>query len=267
MITNELLAFFWSHFSLILKRRNIFKINKMGRPQANLKIIFMIIMETLWHGYTWRRTPNKRYKKSTVHKYHLEWAQMGLYTELWKTVALEALTFEGMDVSFQIIDGSDIKISSFPKEDADHGYKYPSKRAIKLTIIINADGMPVSLDICKASIHDSQRVEPALENEIISLKDVDSTVLLADKGYVGQPVKEIGETYGKDIVCPAKINATEDNTPEEKKLLANRYKIENCFEKLFNLKRISFPLDKTIAAFQGWCSLGCAVLICKSIMY
>lgn len=99
--------------------------------------------------------------------------------------------------------------------------------------------------VAPANVHDIKLLEP-------TLKDIKPTNLVADKGYVSDELKKDLKDKNINLVFPyrnytksTKLSSDgskkfkkkyKENTAEDKKLLKNRYKIENSFSRLKQFK-------------------------------
>jgi len=136
--------------------------------------------------------------------------------------------------------------------------KYKFKKATKVNIITNSDGIILGLKIYPANKHDSDITEDTLNNihvKILSSKKY-RKYIITDKGYVNKSQKEKIKKKAV-LIYPDKSNTV--NCPYnkyQKKLrkifLKKRYINENAFSWLKNSKRTSIRCDRLISTFTGF---------------
>lgn len=82
--------------------------------------------------------------------------------------------------------------------------------------------------------------------------DLPSTrVLIADKGYDSDAIREAVEAGGGAAVIPPRRNRTKP-TPVDGFIYALRNRIERCINHLKNARRLATRYDKTAASYLGF---------------
>jgi transposase len=163
------------------------------------------------------------------------------------------------------IDSTDI-MNKLGSEDVGRSYKYKFKKATKITIITDSNGIPISIHITKASIHDAKLVESTIDKlqvKIITSKNYPK-YLIADRGYISKTaknnIKEVAE-----LVYPLKQNMksteTADINERNKLLLRSRSINENTFSWLKNCKRLNVRYDRLTTTFSSFIHLKVLSLI------
>ena len=219
------------------------------------------IVFILLSGLPWRLLPLEFGSESTIHAYFLEWAKSGDFEDLWLR-ALKALSETGnLDASLLMIDGSDKETLNMQSEETGYGGKCRGKSAIKLSLIINQEKIPLGYDLAAANQHDSRRFEEVVQNIAIKIPKRWKTNLIGDKGYNGDRLKGIANKEGLRLITPEKKNSIIPNSMAEKILLKKRAYVEHTFKQIYNCRRVRFPFDKTLIAFAGWCQLAMTLII------
>jgi len=125
------------------------------------------------------------------------------------------------------------------KNDLKVGYCSSQKYyylGLKLSLTVNFDGVPTSLDFHPANRHDLK----TLMKEAPNLANL---VLVGDKGYLSQlSQEELKQKYQIILLTPYKRNQKKKNTKAEKRLLKQRKAIERTINQLkdqFNLEKLS----------------------------
>src|SRR6476620_2505383 len=115
-----------------------------GRPRVNERRVFFGICYLLWSGCPWRALPRKYGSKSTVHRYFKKWAESGLFRKLWHSI-LVFLNEKGvLSNEIHIVDGSHVLNQQLLKKEAFVSFKNRPKRAIKFSLLVDSEGIPLA---------------------------------------------------------------------------------------------------------------------------
>lgn len=118
------------------------------------------------------------------------------------------------------------------------GYCHAKKEryyGVKLTLITNQRGIPVTYHLMSARRHDVKALKPAV-------KQLQGAWLIGDKGYVGKKIhQELKLEQRIKVIIPKRKNQKIRNTKWEKRKLKHRRLIEVINEQLkdhFNLEKL-----------------------------
>ena len=76
-------------------------------------------------------------------------------------------------------------------------------------------------------------------------------VLLADRGYDADFIREDMETRGGTAIIPTRKNR-KVQIPVDDYIYALRNKVERCFNKMKNARRLATRYDKTLSSYLGF---------------
>ena len=93
-------------------------------------------------------------------------------------------------------------------------------------------------------------------DDLMAERDSDPGVLLADKGYDSDAVRQDARDRGATPEIPTKRSRKVQHTVN-KRLYALRARIECFFSKLKNQRRVATRYDHTATSFLGFVLLGC----------
>jgi len=113
------------------------------------------------------------------------------------------------------------------------------------------DGLPIGVVLTAGEAHDVTAYD-----DLMAERDSDPGVLLADKGYDSDAVRQDLRDRGTAPEIPTKRNRKVQHTVN-KPLYALRARIECFFSKLKNHRRIATRYDHTSISFLGFVLLGC----------
>lgn len=251
----------WKNYGHIFEDWEAARAKNRGRPRANPKRTFRAIMYILWSGGSWRSLPRSTGKRSTVHGYFLEWTRAGLFKTLWEVIAHDAMEDGLIEGDVQIVDGTHILTVYMPVSIAGFSYKHKNKRGMKLEILIDKQGIPVSLALSSANVHDSKLLEDTLSQSVIEHVEPREKDLLGDSGFIGEDQEVTASDFGFNPNFRPKKDQL-DGYPKRKlnKNRKYRFKVEHVISWMKNMRRIRTCYEKSKESFLGFCQLCCAYL-------
>ena len=119
----------------------------------------------------------------------------------------------------------------------------------KIHLRTNAEGLPIATTLTAGEAHDIKGYE-ALMNEGAP----DPKVLLADRGYDADAVRADLEKRGAVAVIPTKKNRRVQ-LEIDRAIYALRNRIERCFNRLKNARRVATRYDKLADTFNAFVHL------------
>lgn len=116
----------------------------------------------------------------------------------------------------------------------------------KIHLRANGDGLPVAAEITGGEVSDYKGYAPVMEADGPAPK-----VLLADRGYDADFIREDMSARGGVAIIPTRRNRRVQ-IPVDGHIYALRNRIERCFNKLKNARRLATRYDKTAASYLGF---------------
>lgn len=116
----------------------------------------------------------------------------------------------------------------------------------KIHLRINAVGLPIAVALTGGEASDFKGYMPVMDADGPAPK-----VLLADKGYDADFIREDMERRGGTAMIPTKRNRL-IQLPVDAAIYALRNMVERCFNKLKNARRLATRYDKTADSYLGF---------------
>jgi transposase len=116
----------------------------------------------------------------------------------------------------------------------------------KIHLLTNAEGLPIAAEITGGEVSDYKGYDLVMDAAA-----PDPKVLIADKGYDADRIREHTEANGGVAVIPMR-RGRKVQTPIDDHIYALRNRIERCFNKLKNARRLATRYDKTAASYLGF---------------
>ena len=77
-----------------------------GRPRLKMRKVVEGILYVLATGCQWKAMPREFGSSSAIHAYFQEWAESGVFEELWQLALAEYDLLKGIDWKWQSLDGA-----------------------------------------------------------------------------------------------------------------------------------------------------------------
>lgn len=190
-------------------------------------------------GCQWRMVPKDFPPYNLVFYYFTKWKREGVFEDIMDTLREKLRVMLGRDESpsVGIIDSSTAKTSQHvDKERGIDGNKKTKGR--KQQLVADTHGLPLTVFVHEASIHDSKGAKPAFKkmaNKFPRLKKI-----LADGGYRGEELKE---TVLKTLGCQLEVVLRPDQSHKKFNVIPLRWIVERSFAWLYNFRRIALDYE------------------------
>lgn len=142
----------------------------------------------------------------------------------------------------------DLTLVAVPLPRAEHdGYG-------ETDLDLDAHGLPVAFDITGGEINDCTAA-PELIAQLPSAE-----VIVADKGYDSERLRQQIEVQGARPVIPRKRNSIKGNADLDRELYRYRHLVENAFARLKHYRAVAFRFDKLKRNYESVIAMACAFL-------
>lgn len=134
---------------------------------------------------------------------------------------------------------------------------------MKLSIIVETNGIPISIVIETGNVHDSKIFTKNI-NELIydpkSLKYKNNNrykqYFLADAGYDSRAIREELTSRGYKVFIPKNKRGTKIaskvSTKEEKRIYKKRMIVENMFSRIKQYRRLNNIYEKNVGSYKSY---------------
>jgi len=214
------------------------KISKR-KLKMNIDVYINEISNILKYGNPWRSINHPILHYTTFYKFYCRLCSNNIFRKIYR--AITKLYFKKNKSKNLYIDSTMIKNIN-GKDFTGNNHYDRNRKGNKITVIVNDKGIPISLHLSKANIHDSKLIEDTVN--LSSIKIISSRII-ADKGYINHKMKKKLKRKKISLIYPYRKNQKEQNTTFEKNLLKGRYIVENYFSWLKQYRRIQQRYDST----------------------
>src|SRR6185436_9813991 len=195
-----------------------------GVRRVNDRRVLNGIFWVLRSGAPWRDLPETYGPRTTCYNRFVRWRKAGVWDQIMDALAA------GHDAAVQMIDTSVIRVHQ-------HG-----------ACIVDTNGLPVHLALTPGEAHDN-RLCSVLLSALLP-----QTMLLADRGYDADWIRELARQHGAWANIPPKRNR-KDPICFSPYLYRARNLVERFFNKIKQCRRVATRYDKLAANYLAFIKL------------
>ena len=233
------------------------------------------IIEVLHTNISWRSYKGPINGRILNNK-HNEFVKLGIYDKLYEECLKKYLKKnKTAKLKYQSIDSTFIK-NEYGIEGQGRNKLYKSKKGVKLSAIVDSNGIPLGISIDPSNIHDSQLVENVLQSITVNTNTRKyrnhnryKQYFLADAAYSSAYIRTYLMKKGYiPIIAHNKRNTKNKKliktlNKKQEKIYKKRIIIENFFSWIKKAPKIKHFYEKTVASYKGLLMLRIAIIIAK----
>lgn len=235
---------------------------KGGRPPADKRKVFQGIFWMLDNGAKWKDLPRRFGSKSTVHRWFCKWVRDGVLEAIMRDAGRCIEQRGGYRLYECFVDG----MFSKARGGGDGIGCTRAGKGVKIMVLVDARGLPVSVDTTSASPHESQLVQRLFD---FMLTEERPERLIGDKAYDSDKLAERLADQGTELIAPHRSNRKPENITQDGRPLRRykrRWKVERTISWIQNFRRLCIRWEKSTMLFQGFLHLGCTMLLLKEVL-
>ena len=233
-----------------------------GRPPADKRKVIRGIFWMLDNGAKWKDLPRRFGSKSTVHRCFQTWVQDGVFEDIMREAGRCVEEREGFKLYECFIDGSFAKACG----GGDGIGCTKAGKGVKIMVLVDARGLPVSVDTMSAGPHESQLVQRLFD---FMLTEELPERVIGDKAYDSDALAEELAQDGVELIAPHRKNRKPENVTQDGRPLRRykrRWKVERTIAWLKNFRRLCIRWEKSTQLFSGFLHFSCALLLLKEVL-
>ncbi|HCQ8188736.1 TPA: IS5 family transposase [Proteus mirabilis] len=203
-------------------------------------------------GIPWRDLPEEFGDWNTVFRRFNLWSKKGVMTEIFQF--LSRLN----DPQWLFIDGSIVKTH----QDGANVIS-PSEQAIgrsrggnstKIHLAVDSGGLPMHFELSGGQVHDVSY------GESLILCSPEAEVVVADKGYDSQALRDLIKSRNAQHVIPRKGNSKQGNDDIDWCLYRYRHLVENAFLKVKKYRAVATRYEKLARNYESLVALAFSLM-------
>ena len=233
---------------------------KGGRPPADKRKVIRGIFWMLDNGAKWKDLPGEFGSKSTVHRWFKKWVDDGVFECLMHEAAHRVEQRGDYRLYECFIDGTFSKA----KGGGDGIGATKAGKGVKIMVLVDAAGLPVSVDTCSASPHESTLVQELFD---FMLTSTPPEKVIGDRAYDSDKLDDELATRGTEMIAPHRKNRKK-KTQDGRKLrrYRRRWTVERTIAWFQNYRRLCIRWEKSTVMFTGFLHLTCSLLLMKEVL-
>jgi|BioPla2DNA2_1021312.scaffolds.fasta_scaffold11907_5 transposase len=221
------------------------------------------ILYVLTTGCTWHDVPANYGTKSTVHRYHLELWEKGVYQAIFLDLLRDPALRSERLISLTV---RQIQRLSRQKGGSTGYDGYNKVNGNKLSALVDWNGLPFACTVSPANVHDCRLSELTLEAFEIPGVQVRPEIISADAAYDAREIRQYNRKRGIKTNIP--VNKRSPKHPKrgrptrfDPELYKKRSAIERFFSWIEAFKKIVPRYERYDHLFRGLIHLICVVMI------
>ena len=233
--------------------------SKGGRPPMDKRKALRGIFWILDNGAKWKDLPKHFGAKSSVHKYFTLWVTSGVFEGIMRDAGRLVEERDGYRLYECYVDGT------FSKARGGGVGVTKAGKGVKIMVLVDARGLPVAVDTCSATPHESKLVQ-GLFDFMLTLEPPQR--IIGDKAYDSDRLDEEMDDESIEMIAPHRRNRTPANVTQDGRKLrryTRRWTVERTIAWFQNFRRLCIRYEKSTTLFQGFLHLGCSIILLKQV--
>ncbi len=233
-----------------------------SRPPVKKLNVLRGIFWILDNGAKWKSLPREFGLKSAVHRWFSKWVKDGLFEKIMREAG-RCIENRGDYRLYECyVDGPFCEA----KGGGDGIGATKAGNGVKIMVLVDARGLPVSIDTLSATPHESQLVQPLMS---FMLTEEQPERVIGDKTYDSDALDEALAEQGIEMIAPHRSNRKPERVTQDGRSLRRyerRWTVERTIAWLQNLRRLCIRWEKSTTLFRGLVHLGCAFILLKEVL-
>jgi len=203
--------------------------------------------------------------RSTLNSHFMFFVRKNVFVDFYKLLLDKYLENDRRNkLKYESIDTSFVP-NFYGVENIGMNKFYKNKFGTKVSIVVDVNGIPISVVVDKGNIHDTQFVERNMTSMLTNPNKNKSgkkykhrSKMLGDKGYDSHESRDTFEKNDFECVIDYNNRNTKDETkvkklnPKEKVIYKKRIIVENMFSKMKKNRRLVMRYEKKLITFVSF---------------
>lgn len=241
-------------------------IHKYPNSKYSLDLIINELIYVLNTGLSWRNLRSKINSK-TLYWHFSKFVKYDIFKKLFEVLRSNFYNYTGNkinDTTYLIVD-STIIWNKFGIDRLGRNKYYKNKRAMKISLLTDINGIPLSIFYLLGNRHDNICFIDHVDDVIKNLPKCNFK-FLCDKGYTcNKNYKYLEKNNFSHIIPPRKNMKIYNSYKYDKKEYKKRIIIEHIFSRLKMFRRINLRYDKLFINYINFVYLALSIIGFKII--
>ena len=232
---------------------------KGGRPPLDKAKALRGIFWILDNGAKWKDLPREFGSKSAVHRYFQRWVRAGVFEQLLCDAGRLVEERDGYRLYECFVDGTFAKA----KGGGDGIGCTKAGKGVKIMLMVDARGLPVSVETTSAGPHESRLVQRLFD---FMLTDEPPERVIGDKAYDSDELAVDLAERGTELIAPERSRRRQKGQDGRKlRRYKRRWTVERTIAWIQHFRRLCIRWEKSTRLYQGFLHLACAILLIRQV--
>lgn len=232
---------------------------KGGRPPLDRARVLRGIFWILDNGANWKDLPREFGAKSAVHRYFQRWVGEGVFERMLQDAGRVVEERGGFRLYECFIDGTFARA----RGGGDGVGLTKAGKGVKIMVLVDARGLPVSVETMSATPHESKLVQRLFD---FMLTSATPERVIGDKAFDDDGLAADLAERGTELIAPHRSNRkhiTQDGRPLRR--YKRRWTVERTIAWLEHFRRLCIRWEKSTTLFRGFLHLACTILLIRAV--
>lgn len=226
-----------------------------GRPRADLKRILHAIYFVLRTGIQWDALPFVFGRPKTVYHWYSVFSKNKFFEVLWTCAVKKLLEFEILDLRHQSVDSSQRKAPAGGEATGPSPVDR-AKSGSKISLHVEANGLPLGLIIAPANLSDQKLLQPTFMDAINRFgQQRNSLFVHLDRGFDSKTNVDFIKNLCLACVVPDRVYKKRKQLHIAKPPDKFRWVVERTISWLGRCRRVFVRHDRLAIHYLSWVQL------------
>ena len=214
------------------------------------------------NGAKWKDLPKEFGSKSAVHRWFKFWVEGGVFENIMRDAGRFVEERGEYRLYECFIDGTFSKA----RGGGDGIGCTKAGKGVKIMVLVDARGLPVSIETMSASPHESTLVQHLFD---FMLTEQMPERVIGDKAYDSDALDNMMAEHGIEMIAPHRCNRKPENITQDGRPMRRykrRWTVERTISWFQNFRRLCIRWEKSTKLFQGFLHFGCTMLLLKQVL-
>ena len=233
-----------------------------GRPPTDKRLAVAGIFWILDNGAKWKDLPREFGSKSAVHRCFKRWVEAGVFERIMRDAGRLVEERGEYRLYECFIDGTFSKA----KGGGDGIGCTKAGKGVKIMVLVDARGLPVAVETCSASPHESKLVQQLFD---WMLTEEAPERVIGDKAYDSDTLDEDLAADGIEMIAPHRKRRRPENVTQDGRALRRykrRFTVERTIAWFQNFRRLCIRWEKSTLLFQGYLHFACSIMLLREVL-
>jgi transposase len=233
-----------------------------GRPPTDKRKAVAGIFWILDNGAKWKDLPRAFGSKSAVHRCFKRWVEAGVFEAIMRDAGRLVEERGEYRLYECFIDGTFSKA----RGGGDGIGCTKAGKGVKIMVLVDARGLPVAVDTCSASPHESRLVQQLFD---WMLTEETPERVIGDKAFDSDELDEELAADGIELIAPHRRSRRPENVTQDGRPLRRyrrRFTVERTIAWFQHFRRLCIRWEKSTMLFQGYLHFACSIMLLREVL-